>query len=86
MAVIRPFRALRPQAERAQAVASVPYDVVNTEEARALTCRGRKSISRPEPIFTAMPSIAKRSKTSKNSLPSVPWKKKRGRVFICIGW
>ena len=36
MAVIRPFRALRPPAERAQAVASVPYDVVNTEEARAL--------------------------------------------------
>ena len=36
MAVIRPFRALRPPAERAQAVASVPYDVINTEEARAL--------------------------------------------------
>ena len=36
MAVIRPFRALRPPAERAQAVASVPYDVVNTEEAGAL--------------------------------------------------
>ncbi|MEN3329429.1 MAG: hypothetical protein V7638_4236, partial [Acidobacteriota bacterium] len=36
MAIIRPFRALRPQPERAQEVASVPYDVVNTEEARAL--------------------------------------------------
>ena len=36
MAVIRPFRALRPPAGRAQQVASVPYDVVNTEEARAL--------------------------------------------------
>ncbi|HEV7473919.1 MAG TPA: DUF1015 domain-containing protein, partial [Pyrinomonadaceae bacterium] len=36
MAVIRPFSALRPQAERASEVASVPYDVVNTEEARAL--------------------------------------------------
>ena len=36
MAVIRPFRALRPPADRAQQVASVPYDVVNTEEARAL--------------------------------------------------
>ena len=36
MAVIRPFRALRPPTERARAVASVPYDVVNTEEARAL--------------------------------------------------
>jgi uncharacterized protein (DUF1015 family) len=36
VAVIRPFRALRPPAEKAKLVASVPYDVVNTEEARAL--------------------------------------------------
>ena len=36
MAIIRPFNALRPQAERAAQVAAVPYDVVNTEEARAL--------------------------------------------------
>jgi uncharacterized protein (DUF1015 family) len=37
VAIIRPFNALRPQAERAAQVAAVPYDVVNTEEARALT-------------------------------------------------
>ena len=51
MAVIRPFRALRPPAERAQAVASVPYDVVNTEEARALATGNPLSflhVSRPE--------------------------------------
>jgi len=36
LAIIRPFNALRPQAERAAEVAAVPYDVVNTEEARAL--------------------------------------------------
>ena len=51
MAVIRPFRALRPQAERAQAVASVPYDVVNTEEAHALAAGNPLSflhVSRPE--------------------------------------
>jgi uncharacterized protein (DUF1015 family) len=36
VAVIRPFRALRPHPERAESVASVPYDVVNTDEARAL--------------------------------------------------
>ncbi len=51
MAVIRPFRALRPPAERAQAVASVPYDVVNTEEARALAGANPLSflhVSRPE--------------------------------------
>ncbi len=34
MAVIRPFKALRPTKEKASLVASVPYDVVNKEEAR----------------------------------------------------
>lgn len=51
MAVIRPFRALRPQPGQAQAVASVPYDVVNTDEARALANGNPLSflhVSRPE--------------------------------------
>jgi uncharacterized protein (DUF1015 family) len=34
MAIIRPFKALRPTEEKAQLVASVPYDVVNREEAK----------------------------------------------------
>ena len=36
MARLYPFRALRPTPASAAAVAAVPYDVVNTEEARAL--------------------------------------------------
>ena len=51
MAVIRPFRALRPRSDRAQLVASVPYDVVNTDEARALAAGNPLSflhVSRPE--------------------------------------
>jgi uncharacterized protein (DUF1015 family) len=36
MAVVRPFAALRPRPELASRIASVPYDVVNTDEARAL--------------------------------------------------
>jgi uncharacterized protein (DUF1015 family) len=36
MASIHPFRALRPAPGQAAAVSSVPYDVVNTEEARQL--------------------------------------------------
>lgn len=36
MAVIRPFRALRPEKGVAEQVASVPYDVVSTDEARNL--------------------------------------------------
>jgi uncharacterized protein (DUF1015 family) len=51
VADIRPFNALRPPAERAADVASVPYDVVNTEEARALAANKPLSflhVSRPE--------------------------------------
>ncbi|MEK6282301.1 MAG: DUF1015 family protein [Acidobacteriota bacterium] len=51
MADIRPFKALRPLGERAAEVASVPYDVVNTEEARALAANRPLSflhVSRPE--------------------------------------
>ena len=36
MAGLAPFRALRPAASAAAGVAAVPYDVVNTDEARAL--------------------------------------------------
>jgi uncharacterized protein (DUF1015 family) len=51
VADIRPFKALRPPVERAADVASVPYDVVNTEEARALAANKPLSflhVSRPE--------------------------------------
>jgi uncharacterized protein (DUF1015 family) len=51
MAVIRPFKALRPAPECAHQVAAVPYDVVNTEEARALASGNPWSflhVSRPE--------------------------------------
>ncbi|MFN9743520.1 MAG: DUF1015 family protein, partial [Acidobacteriota bacterium] len=51
MAIVKPFRALRPQPEQVAAVASVPYDVVNTSEARALAGDNPLSflrVSRPE--------------------------------------
>ncbi|MEM7227672.1 MAG: DUF1015 family protein [Planctomycetota bacterium] len=48
---IRPFRALRPAATLASRVASVPYDVVNTKEARELADGNPQSflhVIRPE--------------------------------------
>jgi uncharacterized protein (DUF1015 family) len=51
VAIIRPFNALRPSPPRAKDVSSVPYDVVNTEEARALADGNPLSflhVSRPE--------------------------------------
>ena len=34
MAIIKPFRAIRPEASFAEKVASPPYDVLNSKEAR----------------------------------------------------
>ena len=74
MAVIRPFNALRPPADRAAQVAAVPYDVVNTEEARSQASGNPWSflhVSRSEidlpsvSTFTMTKSIAKRSRLSK---------------------
>jgi len=51
MATIRAFRALRPTPEKAAAVSAVPYDVVNTTEARELAAGNPLSflhVSRPE--------------------------------------
>lgn len=51
MALIRPFSALRPPTDKAEQVASPPYDVVNTEEARSLSAGNPLSflhVSRPE--------------------------------------
>ena len=48
---IHPFAAVRPRAEDAASVASVPYDVVDTAEAKALADGNPKSflhVSRPE--------------------------------------
>ena len=51
MASVRPFRALRPAPELAEHVASVPYDVVSVDEARALAAGNEHSflhVVRPE--------------------------------------
>jgi uncharacterized protein (DUF1015 family) len=51
MATIRPFRAQRPPQDKAADVSAVPYDVVNTQEARALAEGNPLSflrVSRPE--------------------------------------
>lgn len=51
MAIVRAFRAQRPPQEKVAQVSAVPYDVVNTLEARALACDNPLSflrVSRPE--------------------------------------
>ncbi len=36
MSTLKPFRAVRPRPDAAPRIAAVPYDVVNTDEAREL--------------------------------------------------
>ncbi|MFH1029371.1 MAG: DUF1015 family protein [Pseudomonadota bacterium] len=51
MAIIKPFRALRPPRELAEKVAALPYDVMDVEEARGMAAGNPNSflhVSRPE--------------------------------------
>lgn len=51
MSVIKPFRALRPRRDMAAKVASPPYDVLNSEEARAMAASNPWSflhVNKPE--------------------------------------
>lgn len=72
MATIRAFRALRPPAEKASLVSAVPYDVVNTAEARSLAAGNPLSflhVSRPEidlPDGTDIHSDAVYAKAAEN--------------------
>lgn len=54
MSDVRPFRALRPPRELAEKVAAPPYDVLNTEEARAMALGNEFSylhVNKPEIDF-----------------------------------
>ena len=92
MASIFPFRALRPTPDSAARVAAVPYDVVNTEEARALASGNSVSflhVSRAEidlPVGTDVHSdqvYDKAVKTLKRSRGKRPswWRTFRARMF-----
>ncbi|MGH9765301.1 MAG: DUF1015 family protein, partial [Blastocatellia bacterium] len=72
MSDLRAFRAVRPPAERAALTSAVPYDVVNTAEARELAAGNPLSflhVSRPEidlPDGTDPYSAAVYAKASEN--------------------
>ena len=93
MAIIRPFNALRPAPEHAPEVAAVPYDVVNTEEARALASGNPFSflhVSRPDidlPTarqFTATKSTPGRRIILKSLEENARYRAKRRPAFISI--
>ena len=54
MAVVKPFRAIRPQTKFVERVSSLPYDVYSQKEAREIVARNPMSflkIVRPETAF-----------------------------------
>ena len=54
MAIVKPFAAIRPPAEKAESVSCVPYDVVSDAEVRAITAANPSSflrVTRPEADF-----------------------------------
>jgi uncharacterized protein (DUF1015 family) len=56
MATLHPFRALRPTPDTAARIAAVPYDVVNTDEARALADNNPLSFLRVSRAEIELPS------------------------------
>ena len=78
MAVIRPFKALRPNKENAHLVASVPYDVVNREEAKEIAGSNRLSylhvtraeIDLPDSVNVYSTEVYKKAKENIESLKS----------------
>ena len=76
MAVIRPFKAVRPSKEVVHKVASVPYDVVNREEAAALVKENlinflrttRSEIELPQDVNPYDKSVYEKAKENFNKL------------------
>ena len=78
MSKIRPFRALRPSAANAKQVSSVPYDVLNAAEARAIAAEdplsflhvSRSEIDLPENVNPYSDEVYERAKENFEKLQS----------------
>lgn len=76
MAIIKPFKGLRPASGLAAKVATLPYDVMNTVEARAMAAGNpysflhvsRAEIDLPEGIDVHSPEVYKKAKENFDSL------------------
>jgi uncharacterized protein (DUF1015 family) len=91
VAKIHPFPALRPPPERAAEVASVPYDVIDTEEARALAQGKPRSflhVIRPEidlPVGTDVHSDAVYARGRENletAIREVPFSEDKPCLYV----
>lgn len=76
MAILKPFKAWRPQTELASQIACVPYDVINTQEARELASGNthnflnviRPEIDLPENTSVYAPEVYEKGRENLNRL------------------
>ena len=76
MATIRPFKAIRPADDLADKIAALPYDVMNTEEAREMVKDNpysflhidRAEIDLPEGIDPYAPEVYEKARDTLNNM------------------
>ena len=78
MAIVKPFKGIRPPKDLVEKVESRPYDVLDSEEARAelISLLGRQS--------TILACMRRPPKTSRSSRIRVGWYKMRRIIIISM--
>jgi uncharacterized protein (DUF1015 family) len=82
MAIVYPFRALRPRAAEAARIAAPPYDVVSTEEARVLAAGNPLSFLRVSHAEIELPPGTDSFSTAVYDRAATNFTRLRGAAFI----
>jgi uncharacterized protein (DUF1015 family) len=94
MASVRPFRAVRPKPSLAEQIAAVPYDVVSTDEARALADGNplsflrvsRAEIELPPGVDPYADAVYERARPTSRRSESRPFSSRTSRGSMSIGF
>ena len=90
MAIIKPFKGIRPPKDLVEKVESRPYDVLDSEEARAEAGDNEMSlyhIIKPEidfPVGTSEYSMRRQPRISRSSRIRAGWFRMRANIIISM--
>ena len=92
MVVIKPFKAIRPAKDLAAKVAALPYDVINSEEARDLAAGNpysyfhidRAEIDLPQDISSYDPVVYQKAATNLADFLAKGWLKKDAKPYFYL--
>lgn len=92
MVVIKPFKAIRPAKDLAARVAALPYDVINSEEARDLAAGNpysyfhidRAEIDLPKDISSYDPVVYQKAATNLADFLAKGWLKKDAKPYFYL--